>query len=108
MSSADACETAYTRGLDLSILSLSMPVTFTGDRIVFMMSHDQRRAQLCWMRPLRSKSEQSREIVPRIRVYAQISGSRMKYDRRRLGQPWRGLGATGCVSGQVETVAGCS
>ena len=47
---------------------MSMPMTFTGDRIVFMMSHDQKRARLCCMRPSRSNSEQIRESVPRIRV----------------------------------------
>jgi hypothetical protein len=39
----------------------------------------------------------------------QINGSRMKYERRRLSQPWRGLSADGRVSGQVEIdIAGCS
>jgi len=89
MSSADAWVTAYTRGLELSKPALFTPVTFTGDRIVFITSRDQRRANLCWMRPLRSKSEQLSETVPKMMVYAQMSGARIKYERRRLGQPWR-------------------
>src|ERR1017187_2713951 len=112
MSSAEAWVTAYTRGLEMSILSLliflpvtlSMPVIFTGDRIVFIMSHDQKRARLCCMRPLRSKSEQSREIVPKTMVKNQINGVRMKYERRRLSQPWLLLGRTaGCSSDHAGT-----
>src|ERR1700693_1608399 len=54
MSSADACVTAYTRGLELSKLSLVMPVTFTGDRMVFITSRDQRRGDFCLGRPARA------------------------------------------------------
>src|SRR5271170_2841156 len=89
--------------------SLLMPVTLTGDRIVFMTSHDQKRAKLCWMRPLRSKNELNRESVPKMIVYAQMSGSRMKYERRRLAQPWPLLrGAAGRSCDHAGTAAsGC-
>src|SRR5260370_33216478 len=109
MSSADACVTAYTRGLELSKPSLLMPVTLTGDRMVFITSRDQKLANLCWMRPLRSKSEQISETVPRMMVYAQMSGARIKYERRRLSQPWRLTRCTPAFpSDQVGTAApGC-
>src|SRR6202167_4842247 len=50
------------RGMRARRRSAPRPVTFTGERIVFITSHDQRRANLCWMRPSRSKSEQNSEI----------------------------------------------
>src|SRR5260370_23060752 len=84
-------------------MSKFMPVTFTGDRIVFMMSHDQMRAKLCCMRPLRSKNELAGDSVPRISVYAQISGFKMKYERRRLGQP---CGFLGPAAGRFSDQAG--
>jgi hypothetical protein len=54
------------------------PVTFTGEMIVFRTSHDHKRANSCWILPLRSKTEAMREIVPKTMVYAQIRGARMK------------------------------
>jgi hypothetical protein len=29
------------------------------------------------------------EVIPRTTVYIQMSGSKMKYERRRLSHPWR-------------------
>src|SRR5438094_4633145 len=84
MSIAEAWLTAYKCGCEVSMRS--SPTTVTGENIVFRISHDHNRANPCWMRPPRSINEESSESIARTVVYVQISGLKIKYDRKRLSR----------------------
>src|SRR5437868_4806957 len=75
-------------GRDVSMRS--KPCTRTGAEMVFRIIFDHVTANHCCIRPSRSNSEHSSESVPMNMVYAQITGTKKKYERRRLAKPCDG------------------
>ena len=78
---------------------------FTGEKIVFMINHDQARENQCKRRPPRSNNPPGSANNPMTTVYSQMSGSRIKYDRIRLSQPYSASGIACGLGRGVDTAA---
>src|SRR5579863_1568887 len=74
--------------------------------MVFIISHDQKRAKPCRTRVFSPKREAGMETIPSTTVYSQMRGSKIKKERRRLSQPYFLSAATGKISSfRVSSVA---